>query len=190
MSRAKLKQHKRYLFYRVYCLGAIIAWNATALLWGCSQSLTHRFTQSYLREGLPLLMMIPITLPALFLLSNLRAFPFEFSVFGPCERTPLPKEEPILKQSWLGGRVGWAYGGITWSIYTSGIGVSILGAGKAFVPVEHIAELRPSFLSGYILRHNSPELRNPVTLPSYELVEALQSLMSKHRKYSSDSLDS
>lgn len=178
MSSPKLKRHKRYLFYRVYCLGTIVTWNATALLWGCSQSATRGYTQNYLKEGLPLLLMIPITLPALFLLSNLRAFPFQFSVFGPYERTPLPNEEPILKQSWLGGRVGWAYGGIAWKVYTSGIGVSILGAGKAFIPVEHIVGLHPGFW-GYILQHNSLELRNPVIIPTHEVFEAAQNIMSR-----------
>lgn len=181
MPRPRLKQHKLYLLYRIYCVGAIIAWNATALLWGLSQAATPRDTPNYLSEALPFLLMIPIILPALFMACNLAVFPFEFSVFGPYERTPFPNEVPILKQSWLGGRVSWFSGGapiFTWVIYASGIGISILGIGKVFIPVDCIVELRPGLI-GYTLRHNSPELRNPVTLPTYDLFEAVQGIMRR-----------
>jgi hypothetical protein len=183
MSKPRVKQHKRYLLYRAYCIGAIVFTYGAPLAWGCSTAMTPRNTTVCLSEVAPLLLIIPISLPALFLLSNLRAFPFDYSVFGPYERTPFPNGTPILQQSSLGGRVGWAYGGITWCVYPSGIGVSVFCAGRAFVPVENIIELRSGFLSGRVLRHNSPELRNPLVLPSDELFEAIQDVVTLHSRY-------
>jgi hypothetical protein len=68
-------------------------------------------------------------------------------------------------------------------IFDSGIGISILLAGKAFISVEHIVNWRRSFFGDYILHHDSPELRNPLILPSGEIIVAVQDMISKHRKY-------
>jgi hypothetical protein len=78
------------------------------------------------------------------MLGNLLVFPFEFSMFGPCERTLFPDEVPVVRQSWSFGRISWFSGRapvFTWVVYPSGIGISVFGIGKVFVPVECIVDL-------------------------------------------------
>jgi len=71
-----------------------------------------------------------------------------------------------------------------WYIYSSGLGISILGIGKAFIPTEYIKKLDEdggSFFSGsrYQLLHNSPEVRGPVSIPDKTVYEKLRSVITK-----------
>jgi hypothetical protein len=138
-----------------------------------------------LNEALSFLLIFLVMLPVPFMLGNLVMFPFEFSIFGPYERTPFPKEKPILKQSWSWGGVSWFYITlpiIIWRVYASGIGISILGVSKVFIPVGNIVQLQSNFIRGYKLWHSSPDLRNPVTLPNETVFKAVQDIMSRDGK--------
>jgi hypothetical protein len=180
MSSQRLKRHRRYYLYRIYPFVALIVW-LTIGLWGFPPSTTPAYTPNYLHETTSSFVIFLTFLPAPFMLGNLMVFPFEFSMFGPYERTLFADEVPIVRQSWSFGRISWFSGRapvFTWIVYPSGIGIAVFGIGKVFVPVECIVDLRPNS-RGYILRHNSPELRNPVTIPAREVFEAVQVIISR-----------
>lgn len=108
---------------------------------------------------------------------NLVIFGYDFSLLGPYERTPHPQERPIYRVlGW--GRIGvWRFRApfplLIWTVYPSGLGISMLGIGKAFIPTAKIVSLQWSALSllvfwtPYKLVHSSEELPSPLYLPPY-----------------------
>ena len=170
MPEPTLKSHRLYWFYRLYCVAAIVGWNAAGF-W----DFAHEFKPPTYMPS-----MVPIFLPALFMVFNWSVFPFKFSVFGVYKRTPFPEGEPLLRVSGSWGKIGWFRATVpffTWSVYASGVGISILGVGKVFIPVECITELRSGRWWGRCkLLHDSPEVRSPVALPK-EVFEAAQRIM-------------
>lgn len=179
MLQGKLKTHKRYIVYRAYCIVMVIVWNAIGL-WEFTEGISKKTAPQYI----PLL--IPFMLPALFMVFSWAVFPWDYSIFGRYERTPFPSGEPILKYRSSWGKISWFHASIpffTWSVYTSGLCIAIFGVGKVFIPVENIVELKSGFIRGYKLRHNCPELRNPVTLPNKRVFEAIQDILKRHGKH-------
>lgn len=166
MRQEKTKSHLRYIFYRAYCIIVIGMWNVFGF-W----MLLHKTTPE------PLLKMVPLILPAIFLLESIAIFPFKFSVFGRYERTPLPQEKPLLIQKYSWGQIKWFHASppfFNWYVYPSGLGISIIGCGKFFILTEDIVSIEKYFLQGYKLIHNSPEVRNPIIFPGKRIFEALQ----------------
>jgi len=92
---ARRELGKKHLWYRAYAAVVLLAWNAFGLwAWG--------------REGREqyVLFLLPFMIPALFMVFNLMAFRFPYSVFGTLERTP-PPSEPILESvSSTSGMIG------------------------------------------------------------------------------------
>jgi hypothetical protein len=173
MDEPRRKPHKRYLFYRAYCLAAMLAWNATGLL-GLFGQLEFQRCLTHL-----MLAMVPLFLPALFMAMSLAVFPFRFSIFGAYERTPLPAERPTYRRSLSHGGVWWFRASVpfvTWTVFPSGLGISILGIGTAFLPAEQITELKQGLFSR-VLRHTSPELRNPVYMPGRRLAREVTAIL-------------
>lgn len=166
MSGAQLKKHKRYLFYRIYCLAVMIVCNVTFL-----QSDSHHMALLY-----------PLAIPAMFMLSNWAVFSWDYSVFGKFERTPLPEDSPLLEQKFSWGHLGRFSGEIvpfvTWRVYRTGLGISILGAGTVFIPSADLVSLEESgrFFPGYKLKHSSQEIPSPITIYSKRVFEALKAL--------------
>jgi len=91
--------------------------------------------------------------------------------------------DPVLTKRGSWGKISWFHASIpffSWSVYRSGVGISIFGVGKVFIPADNIIDMASGFFKGYKLRHNSPELRNPVTLPSKKVYEALEDILKRH----------
>lgn len=141
--------------------------------------------------------LIPFLLPALFMIFNLCAFPLKYSVFEPYKRNPLPRKKPKYEKigGFLGGAIGWLYANgffIKWFIYDSGLGISFLGVGSAFIPKDKIKDLRrPATLrerlltlflpqSFYVVEHDSDEIRNPIILPN-DVAEKLREIITTSR---------
>lgn len=171
----RIKSHKRYIFYRVYCIIAIAVWNIVGF-W----MMFHKMTPQYI------LPMIPLILPAIFLVFDFAISPFKFSVFGMYEKTSFPQEGPLFTQKYSWGQIGWFHASIpffSWYVFPSGLGISIVGSGKTFIQIDNIVAVRKYFLQGYKLTHNSPELRNPVILPTKRVFEALQDVAQRHGRF-------
>ncbi len=112
-EESRQKPDRRYLWYRGFAAVIVVAWNAVGLwAWGKEDR------EPYFA------MLVPLMLPALFMVFNLMAFKFRYSVFGPLERTPAPSE-PVLEQvSATSGMIGllhatWPF--FSWELYPSGL---------------------------------------------------------------------
>lgn len=93
--QAMLKRHRRYLAYRAYAIAAIGAWWAA----GIAHFVWHVATWMEL-------LLIPLFMPAFFLIFNLAAFKAGFSVFGRYQRTPPPASLPLTSARPTSGSVG------------------------------------------------------------------------------------
>ncbi len=158
----------------IYCIVVLFVW-PIGLLW----MVLNEYVEYII---IYVLVMAPLELIAMLMMLSLAISPFKYSIFGPYKRTPFPNEMPLLEKS-TGGRISLVRVSgslIKYAVYPSGLGLSILGTGKTFIPTQAITVLKPHFLNSYKLEHNSPELRNPVIFDSKELYEALQKLRGVH----------
>ncbi len=177
MEQPVLKPHMRYIFYRVYAITALLLWNAIGI-WEIT-------TMGEGSEPRYLFLLIPFFMPALVMVFNLFAFPFRYSIFGRCKRRGLPNETRVLKQGFSWGRIGWLSATVpffTWYVFPSGLGVSVLAVGRAFVPVGQMIRLSSGFFSGYKLWHTSPEVRSPIRLPNRAVFEAVQFIKRRYEE--------
>jgi hypothetical protein len=176
MSNAKLKSHKRWLLYRIYTPVAMAAWVGGGLL-------------SFSGTGWMLYTLItfPLAVPAFLMFFTLGAFRFDYSCFGRHERTPWPAEDPIPVEKTAGGRVGLIWGWLpaslfAWMLYPSGLGIRIPFCGKAFVPLNAFGSLgAPSGGFRHRLIHDSPEVRNPISIPSKGFAKAIEQLLNERQ---------
>lgn len=158
----------------IYCIVALFVWPIGAV-WMILNGYMEYVT-SYA------LVAVPLALIAMLMMLSLAISPLKYSIFGPYERTPFPNEVPLLERS-TGGRIALAQISgplVKYAVYPSGLGISILGTGKTFIPTHAITVIKPHFLNSYKLEHNSPELRNPVIFNNRELYEALRKLCGMH----------
>ncbi|HEY44511.1 MAG TPA: hypothetical protein G4O11_11075 [Anaerolineae bacterium] len=173
MQQARRKRHRRYLFYRAYCVTFALGWNVVGI-W-----------QFVVMQNPPvvLLVLLPFVIPALFMLFNLMAWRFAFSVFGAYERSQAPAEPPLEQLRATSGAIGLLFGTspfFTWTLYEGGIGVSVLGIGAGYVPLDRFVEVRIS-RRGCTIRHNSSEVRSPLDLPPGKLSRHLNELWDEYR---------
>ncbi len=172
-DKHELRSRKRY-FFMIYCIAVLFAW-PLGLLW----VVLNEYIEYII---IYVLAMVPLELIAMLMILSLAISPFKYSIFGPYKRTPFPNELPLLEKS-TGGRISLVrISGplIKYVVYPSGLGLSILGTGKTFIPTQAITDIKSHFSNSYKLEHNSPELRNPVIFDSKELYEALQKLRGVH----------
>lgn len=167
----RLKTNNRFIYYRIYCVAVFLVWNVV-FLW----IFTHH--KQNIRYAF---LMVPFMLPAMVMICNLAIFPFKYSIFGPNERTPFPKEQPIFEKYNFWGGIGWFSGsGRVFSfrmhIFTSGVGISFFGGAKAFISKSNISFIESSF-NGYKLIHNSAELHNPIIFSSKDNFEKIQTIL-------------
>ena len=172
MQQANRKRHRRYLFYRAYCVTVAVAWNVAGFV---------LLTEDP-HAGLVFFILVPVVIPAIFMLSNLMAFRFPFSVFGPLERTPAPPEPPLqqIRETW--GAINFllaAFPWCAWKLYQGGIAFSVFGIGTGYVPFDEFVQVEASRL-GPTIRHNSPEVRSPLHLPPGKLARHLHELWNEH----------
>jgi hypothetical protein len=187
MHQAKLKPRWSYLTCRIY---APIVWAGSMIftvIWCISLLAGH---DPWPVLTIAFLIIFPLFGAAVFMLQQLFVFPAEYSCFGRLARTPFPNEAPVLviKNSW--GAVSIFKASVPffiWYLYPSGLGISVFGVGKAFIPTDRIIEVIESqglekyFYGPYTLRHSSTELLSPVYFPDKRLFDALQ-LRIPHRR--------
>ncbi len=178
----RLKHHKRYLFYRIYTPVVWVSFCIFVIFWWISVATNKEPSAS---QMIAFGILFPCFGAAVFMIMNLFVFPPEFGIFGTLERDHFPSEQPILKITGSWGIVGLLRATtpfFSWRVYPSGLGISILGIGKVFVPKQQIKRLSKQkglsfFTARYKLLHNSPELYNPVYFGDSKLFEALRVLL-------------
>lgn len=161
-----------YLFFRCYCLAALLFWNGFGI-W----ELLYALETDRLHPWFPYV--APLVIPAIFMCFSLLAFRFKYSVFGEFRRTSWPEEKSVCSARFTGGRVCLMSATVpffNWHAFPSGLGFSIVGVGKGFIPYGHVTSIKePSFLSpGFKITHTWPEVRSPVVLSSRKVCEVVR----------------
>jgi hypothetical protein len=184
MLTRKQKTHHRYIFYRIFVVLAFMAMFIFTFYWMAS-FFTNAEPPKILAIGFAIV--IPLFIVAIFMFMSVFVFGFEYSTLGNLERTPFPDEKPILKIDRTWGQIGLFRGTIpffSWSVYPRGLGISILGMGKVFVPIEDIKELNmgegpyTTVISNQIV-HRCPEVNGPIYIPDNGIIEILRDAMAK-----------
>jgi hypothetical protein len=181
-SERRLKQHRRYIFYRIYTL---VVWGGGSI-WIIYSLFSVANNQGLsIIQGIGFAILFPCFGAAVIMIMSIFVFPFDFSIFGHLERTHFPSEKPILEVGGTWGMVGIFRGTIpffSWLVFPSGLGISILGMGKVFIPAAQIRGLSKTkglyfFTKRYKLEHSSPELYGPVYFGDSGLFDALKALV-------------
>jgi hypothetical protein len=145
---------------------------------------------------IPILVVLPLILVAFsscvfifFQLTNVMIFGYDFSNLGHYKRTLQPDEMAIVASTssiGIGGGVRlWPLLCI-WTVYPSGLGISINGVGEAFVSISKISQIRKTssinkllMIPGYEIFHTSPEIISPLDLSEKIIVDELQKLLDQ-----------
>ncbi len=159
-----LKAGKWYVFSRIYCLVIILLWNSL-LYWEFRPGGTH--------SAYYIFFMLPLALPALSMLASLLAFPWRYSAFGRYQRTMPPREPPLAIGRFAGIRIGWLQTPYAITLYSSGLGLSIVGVGKTFIPFEYISHIEKGILGRCSLYHCWPEVRSPIKFSNKTIYDGL-----------------
>jgi hypothetical protein len=165
MATTRRKPNSRYLLYRVYCVAALVIWNAVGLRDVVSGG-----------HGESLGPFIPMMLPALFMVFNLMVFRFPYSVFGQLERSKAPTEQEIAVSRFTSGSVGGFPATapfFTWKLHSSGIAFSILAVGTGFVPFAQVKAVEDGWL-GFKVLIESAEVRGPLSFASRTFYDAVK----------------
>lgn len=166
---APRKSGKRHLWYRAYAVVVLLAWNAVGF-WAWGRDDREKYV----------LFLLPLLIPALFMLFNLMAFRFPYSVFGTRERT-LPPPEPILESvSSTSGMIGllnatWPF--FSWDLYPSGLAFCVRFVGCGFIPLAAVEKVKKGFLGSCRVWHHSVEVRSPVLVSDGRVTDRLLELM-------------
>jgi hypothetical protein len=180
MREPTLKSHKSWLFCRIYAPLGMAPW---LLFPGVLTS----GGPDWPFLGFYPLLGFALAIISFGMLATLVDFRFNYSCFGRYKRTPWPTGKPILVTKTVRGAVGilgWSRGGSlwVWSLFPSGLGIRIPWSGRAFIALDAIQEvLRPSGGFRATLIHCSPELRNPISIPSKQIVEGIRQLLAKRQ---------
>ena len=138
------------------------------------------------------LLLIPsmlLLVPSVWMVSNLIAFPWNYSVFGWHRRTRPPDEAPYLSKicpAWPGYNIGGPLNFARLQVFPTGLAISLPPVlGKAFIPLEHFARLQQrrrtiTPLYAFKLYHTCPEIRSPLRFSSAKVFDVLVRLM-EHR---------
>jgi hypothetical protein len=164
----QLKQSARYIGYRIFAAAVLVAWSGALLA-------------AVTRNSAPtlVLFLLPLMLPALFMVFNLMAFKFSYSVFGPFERSGPPSEEPLEETGSGSGMVGllhasWPF--FSWTLYPSGLGFDIRGIGSGFVPFDEVDKIKKGIFGSLWIRHHSAEVRSPLVIGRGRLTRRMAEL--------------
>ena len=168
-KKPKSKSKKRY-FLILYCLVITFVWPIGLLY--------IVFKGQFQYINLYILVMAPQALIGTLMLLSFAISPFKYSVFGPYKRRPFPNEKPLLEKSTSGRISLMSVSGplIKFVVFPSGLGISILGIGKVFIPTHYFVQINTHLLGSYKLKHNSPEVRSPIIFNNKDLYESLQKL--------------
>lgn len=173
-AEPKRKPRWRYWLPRAYCILGVLTLVATC----AASSANDRL--AVLVAAWAFLFMVPF----LWMAMNVFVFPIKYSMLGPYARTPFPNGPPV----WSGNALStigvffpknWH---LPWCVYPSGLGVSILGFGRAFIPLDQIIAVNRSRRGGCRVKHASPELMSPIAFHSADMFAALQHVLERRRK--------
>ena len=177
MDRLIHKKHKRYLFYRIYCIIVTIVWNVVGL-YEFSIKTTKEFFST------EILILIPFVIPAMLMIANLVVFRFPYSIFGELERTNQPTNKQITSSTLTGGSIGWFWASFpffSWYLHKDGIRFFIIGVGRGFVHFKDIEDLKVGFILGYTVNHKSNEVRSPIVLSSKKFFDRVKSQYERYQ---------
>jgi hypothetical protein len=168
VSQPRLKTHRRYLVYRVFAPVAVVGWNALM------------FSEpAHPQPAVLFIAVLFLLLPALMMIFSWAAFPWSYSIFGALERTPIPDEPIALRVGPTSARIGLlSLRGpfVTLTVLQSGVGISILGGVRAFVPRGTMKSVSRGWLASS-LEHTCAEIRSPIRFHNRELYGALAALV-------------
>lgn len=170
----RIKASKHYIFYRIYVVVAILAWNFVGF-WV--------FTRALRTSGPPVVMLflVPIAIPAVFMCFNLAAFKFDYSMFGTLERTT-SSNDPILEEvRYTGGGIAWLSATapfLTWRVHPNGLSFHMLGVGSGYVDYSQVTGIKPQS-SGCRISHSSSEVRSPLYIYDKKLCVTLSQQMAQ-----------
>jgi len=168
MIPEQLKSNNRYIFYRIYCVIVILIWIYVFAFIGLNNQHLKYF-----------LLMALFSIPAWIMVTyNWATFPFKYSILGPNIRQPFPLEPPIFEERMGVASIG--FGSYTYTmkmyIFKSGLGISLFGSAKVFIPKNNIISLELKN-SQYRLIHNCPELRSPIWFFGTETFEKIEEIL-------------
>jgi hypothetical protein len=175
------KSHRRYVYYRFYVAAVFIGAIIFGIFWFISAAANR---EPSFGQVIGFGLLFPCFAVAVFMLMNIFVFPFEYSILGNLEKTPFPSEQPLMKVTSTWGQIG-AFRAtmpfFNWYVFRSGLGISILGIGKVFIPIEQIKSLNETrnfaiWGSPYEVTHISQEVNAPIYLPERNIFEALRNL--------------
>ena len=170
MSRGELRNVTLSWLVRIYTATVLLLWNVVGAV-----CLYLAVALGKDRAILVMPAMAPFLLPALLAVFNWAAFPFEYSVFGQYKRTEFPEEEVLCRIEWSRIVISWCLRndlGVTWYVFPSGVGISMSGIGRVFLPFMEIEEITKVGSSRYRVSHTCPEVRSPIIMPS-RVVDAI-----------------
>jgi hypothetical protein len=162
-----VKNPLRYWFWRIY---VPVVWLTLATTISLS---FFTLDLGYLKL---MLLGMPFYIVATLVMFNGMVFPLEYSAFGKCRRTPLPKEAPLrtIGESFDAFRLrGFAgrsnLGIVVFLLYRHGIGIKTI-YGTAFVPLDQIdAIIFDEGIDAPLVRnstsaiaHHCPEMKEPI----------------------------
>jgi hypothetical protein len=121
---------------------------------------------------------LPLLLPAIFLIFSTTVFKFPYSAFGKLKRTQASMDVVDSDLSFTGEIGGFQTRGpfIIWSLYPDGIGFSVIGVGKGFVPFSVVNYIEQRRFGGCTVVHSSPEVRSPLVIQPARFADAIAQL--------------
>lgn len=120
----------------------------------------------------------PLLFPAIFLIFSTTVFKFPYSAFGKLKRTQ-PSQDIVDRDLSFTGEIGGfrARGPfISWSLYTDGIGFSVIGVGSGFVPFLFVDYIEQRRFGDCTVVHSSPEVRSPLVIQPARFAHTLAQL--------------
>lgn len=148
----RAKSRKHYIFYRIYVVVTVLAWNVVGL-WELARAGTG--------PQVLIWFLIPIVIPAIFICFNLAAFKFDYSIFGTLERTTAAND-PILQEArYNGGGIAWLLATaplLTWRVHANGLSFHMFGVGGGYVDYWQVKRIESHSSSGCKISHSSSEV--------------------------------
>ncbi len=171
MSRGELKPPGQYWFVRIYTAAVLLVWDSLILV-HLYNGLTVGKEPDFLAVGA----MTPLAFLAILAMFSWGAFPFAYSRLGRYKRTAFPKEAAIhrIDGSWI--VISSCFRSnldVSWLVFPSGLGISIGGIGRVFLPSTEIDEITRGGRSYYRMSHTCPEVRSPITIPA-KVIETIR----------------
>ena len=169
------KSGKHYIFYRIYVVVAILAWNFVGF-WLFARAGTSE-------PPVVMLFLVPIVIPAVFMCFNLAAFKFDYSIFGTLERTTSANDPILAEAKYNGGRIAWLSATapfLTRSVHANGLSFRMFEVGSGYVDCSQVTGIKSHSFSACKISHSSSEVRSPLFIYDNKICVALSQQLA-HR---------